>query len=101
MNMTAALDITIGLVLMYLVLSLFCTTINEFIASLTRLRANSLKGALEELIDNPGLLSLFHNHGFIDGSKIATSGGVQKTTPAPAAGTPPVAPNPYPSYLPG
>ena len=49
MDITSALDIAVGLVLLYLVLSLFCTTINEFISGILRLRASTLKAALEKL----------------------------------------------------
>ena len=96
MNMSAALDIAIGLVLMYLVLSLFCTTINESIANLLSLRANTLKAAIQQLIDDPNLKTLFDNHGLIDGSKVASTAGAQKTTPP---GSP--SPAAYPSYLSG
>ncbi len=75
MDMTAALDVAVGLVLMYLVLSLLCTTINEFIASLFRLRANTLASALEQLIDHAPLKDAFDRHGLIDTSKVAASGG--------------------------
>jgi hypothetical protein len=85
--MNAALDVAIGLILMYLLLSLFCTTINEAIANFLKLRANTLQAAMQELIDDPKLKALFDAHGLIDGTKSASAGG----TPAPAGS--------YPSYL--
>ena len=75
MNLSAVIDTAIGLMLMYLVLSLFCTTINEIIANWLKLRAKTLKGALEKLIDNDQLRTLFYNHGLIDGAKVAATAG--------------------------
>jgi hypothetical protein len=51
----AVLDIAIALVLMYLVLSLMGTVINEFISTTINLRSKTLKSALEKLLDNPDL----------------------------------------------
>ena len=87
MDITAAIDVAIGLVLMYLVLSLFCTSINEFIATLLRLRANKLRDALTQLIDDPNLKQAFDLHGLIDTAKIAASGAKKSTTPTPPPGT--------------
>lgn len=78
--MSAILDVCIGLVLMYLVLSLFCTTINEFIAKILNLRATTLQGALEQMIDDPNLKALFDDHGLIEGSRVAASAGRFKST---------------------
>ena len=55
MNANAALDIAIGLILMYLVLSLVCTSVNEFISTALDLRAASLKQGLEHIIDSKTL----------------------------------------------
>jgi hypothetical protein len=85
MDVTAALDIAAGLVLMYLVLSLLCTNVNEFIAGIFRLRANTLQAAMQQLIDDPNLKTLFDNHGLIDGAKVAASGGAKQRTAATAA----------------
>ena len=52
MFQNAAIDVTIALILMYLMLSLLCTVINEFIATKLKLRAKSLASALEQLLDN-------------------------------------------------
>ena len=43
------LDVAIGLSLMYLILSLFCTIINEYIASVLKLRAKGLEKGLTAL----------------------------------------------------
>jgi hypothetical protein len=52
MSVSGALDVVIGLVLMYLLLSLICTITNEFIASVLKLRASNLRRGIEELVDN-------------------------------------------------
>ncbi|HEU5046223.1 MAG TPA: hypothetical protein VFT64_00095 [Rickettsiales bacterium] len=71
MNNTA-LDVAIGLIMMYLVLSLFCTVINEYIAAFLQLRAKTLKQSIVKLLDVPSLLADFYDHGLIDGSRSAS-----------------------------
>src|SRR5262249_61163843 len=66
MSTTAVLDVSIGLIMMYFVLSLVCTTINEFIAQLLSLRARTLSSGLDRLIDDNGLLRAVRQHGRID-----------------------------------
>jgi hypothetical protein len=68
------LDIAIGLILMYLILSLICTTVNEAIAGLTKLRARALRTGISELIDNSAVLSTFNGHGLINGVHAALNG---------------------------
>ena len=46
------LEIAIGLVFLYLLLSLICSSINEFIASLLNSRAANLEKTLHHLLDN-------------------------------------------------
>jgi hypothetical protein len=97
MFQNAALDVAIGLVLMYLVLSLVCTVVNEFIASQLRLRSRSLAAGLREIIDDPVVRNAFYSHGLIAGTK----GAIQRATPLkPDPSTP--APQPvdvHPSYI--
>jgi hypothetical protein len=69
MSLNVILDVTIGLMTMYLVLSLVCTSANEFISSLFKLRAVNLRDAMQSLIDDPNLRSAFNNHGLIAGAK--------------------------------
>ena len=76
MALSAAIDTAIGIVLMYFVLSLVCTVVNEYIATWTNLRANTLRGALEQLIDVPKLRADFYDHGLIDGANAATGAHV-------------------------
>lgn len=76
MFQNAVIDIAIGLILMYLVLSLVCTVVNEFIATKLRLRATSLESGLKQLLDDPTLREKFYGHGLIEGiSKSVARGG--------------------------
>ena len=75
----AALDVAIALVVMYLTLSLLCTTINEFIATKLKLRAKALAGALEQLLDHAPLRTAFYRHGLIMSTRRATATGPQTT----------------------
>ena len=50
---------------MYLMLSLLCTAVNEYIATKLSIRANTLRDALKKLIDDPALLTNFYQHGLI------------------------------------
>jgi len=79
MFQNAAVDVAVSLILMYLMLSLLCTVINEFIATKLRLRAKSLASALEQLLDNPTLRGTFYRHGLIVTNKRATAIGPQST----------------------
>jgi hypothetical protein len=75
MTVNSVVDVAIGLIFMYLVLSLVCTSINEYIATLFNLRAKTLAGGIRQLIDDPALHQLFSNHGLVDGAKAATGRG--------------------------
>lgn len=74
MNSNAVIDVGLGIVLMYLLLSLICTMVNEFIASVLGLRAKTLGKGLEALIDNDQLLRAFRVHGLIAGQSSAAGG---------------------------
>jgi len=54
MEAFVALDVAIGLVFVYLLLAIFCTAINEWIAGLFRLRARNLRTAVSRLVDADG-----------------------------------------------
>ncbi len=74
MIQNAALDVAIALALMYLMLSLLCTIINEFIASkLLGLRAASLASGLQQILDDPLVRQKFYGHGLIAGSTNAVA----------------------------
>lgn len=79
MTFSGFIDIGIGLMLMYLLLSLICTTLSEILQNALKWRAKSLASAISLLIDNPGLRAAFYNHGLIRtmgaGSPGPASGG--------------------------
>lgn len=52
MSINAVIDVTIGLILMYLLLSLVCTIVNEFIGTFLGWRAKNLARSIERLIDD-------------------------------------------------
>jgi hypothetical protein len=81
MGWGAALDTAIGLVLTYVVLSLVCTVVNEYIATWLNLRAKTLASSLESLLDVPMLKADFFNHGLIDGAKSTSGGGLGSYLP--------------------
>ena len=74
MNTNAVIDVGIGVLLMYLLLSLVCTMVNELFSSVLALRAKTLATGLKSLIDNDQLLQEFQKHGIIAGQS-ATAGG--------------------------
>ena len=65
MGLNAAMDVVIGLGLMFLCLSLICTTINELLASLLGWRARSLAVQIAQLVDDPALRSAFYANGLV------------------------------------
>ncbi len=65
MGNNAAIDVAIGLILMYLLLSLIVTVVNEIIATAVDLRAANLKDALADIIDNDTLRKDFYDHGLV------------------------------------
>ncbi|HEY2153818.1 MAG TPA: hypothetical protein VGH34_23635 [Vicinamibacterales bacterium] len=90
MFQSAALDVAIGLVLMYLLLSLVCTVINEFISSQLSLRSKSLASALREMLDDPNVRAAFYKQGLVASAISA----VKRATPlmtSSAPSTPPAA----------
>ena len=77
------LDVMIGLVFVYLLLALLCTTVNEWLAGLMKLRSKNLAAAIKQLLDSqpgPGadagwFLKKFYEHPLIAGMlKPGTSG---------------------------
>ena len=75
MGSNAVVDIAIGLMLMYLVLSMLATVINEFIATQLKLRATTLKDGLQHILDDATLRTAFYNHGLIASGNDAVGGG--------------------------
>jgi len=69
------LDVMIGLVFVYLLLAVLCTTVNEWLAGLMKLRSKNLAAAIKQLLDSqpgPGgdagwFLKKFYEHPLIAG----------------------------------
>jgi len=60
-----AIDVAIGLVLLYLILALMCSTLQKFIAGLLSLRAKHLYSAIGAMLDDQkhtGLAKKFYDH---------------------------------------
>lgn len=92
MTFSGFIDIGIGLMLMYLLLSLICTTLSEIFQNAMRWRAKSLFTAISLLIDNPELRAAFYNHGLVRTLGAASRGGSAGSSDvASAAG--------HPSYI--
>jgi len=65
---SAILDTAIGLIYVYLVVSLIVSAANELLAALFRWRANNLFLGIRELLQDPsttGLISSFYGHPLI------------------------------------
>jgi hypothetical protein len=75
MGPNAFVDVAIGLVLMYLGLSVFCTVINELLATVLRLRATSLATGIAQLLDDPTIRADFYSHGLINCAKEVSASG--------------------------
>jgi hypothetical protein len=56
------LDVAIGLVFVYLLLALLCTTVNELIATVVKRRASFLDKGLKRLLGSDELKRLFYEH---------------------------------------
>ncbi|MFN2530535.1 MAG: hypothetical protein ABR555_04470 [Pyrinomonadaceae bacterium] len=52
---STVLDVAIGLVFVYLLLAIMCTSANEILAALTKSRQNLLKKGISQLLDNQSL----------------------------------------------
>jgi len=72
MPSNAIIDISIGLILIYLVLSLICTIANEFVANIVSLRARTLRAGITRLIDDQDLRALFMDHGLIASAQVSS-----------------------------
>lgn len=64
------LDIAIGMVFIFLLLSLLCSALNEFLESLMKNRAKDLERGIAELVGDPantsGIIDLIYNHGMVN-----------------------------------
>lgn len=59
------LEVAIGLVMVFLLLSLICTSVNEFIAAVLNLRAKDLEKGIRELLGDPALAEKLYWHPLI------------------------------------
>lgn len=59
------LEVALALILVYLLLSLVCTAVGEFIAAALRLRAKDLEKGIRTLLQDPEVLRRFHAHPMI------------------------------------
>jgi hypothetical protein len=71
---SAMFEVAIGLMFIYLVLSLVVTAVNELIAQVTSLRARTLAKALPQIVDNAALLGNVLNHGMVNGGASVSKG---------------------------
>ena len=64
------LDIAIGVVFIFLLLSLLCSAVNEFIESLFKYRAKNLERGVAELLGDPdhttGFVKALYDHGIVN-----------------------------------
>jgi hypothetical protein len=58
MDVNAALEVGLGLVIMYLLLALLCTVFTEIISTVLAWRAKNLREGIERLLDDPNFASL-------------------------------------------
>jgi hypothetical protein len=64
------LEVAIGIVFVYLLVSLFCTAVNESIAATIQQRGKNLKAGLQNLLNDPDFTALaqqFYSHGLVCG----------------------------------
>lgn len=85
MSFSGFTGVAIGIVFLYLMLSLMCTVINEIVATVLKTRATFLAATIREIIDDPAVLAAFYSNGLISTSQAAAngpaSGGAPQTTP--------------------
>ncbi|HEY2292463.1 MAG TPA: hypothetical protein VGM86_17330 [Thermoanaerobaculia bacterium] len=67
---SSVLEVAIGIVFIYLVLSMICTTINEGFATIVNKRGTNLFEGIKNLLNDPaftGLAQQIYSHGLVDG----------------------------------
>lgn len=70
MNVLTSLDVLIGLIVIFLVVSLACTVINEWIDALLHTRAQQLRNSISQMLSSANDNALgqqFHSHPLIQG----------------------------------
>jgi hypothetical protein len=67
MNVSAIIEVAIGIVFIWIVLSLATIQIQEWISSWLQKRAKDLEGSIREMLANPNLTAYFYDHPIIRG----------------------------------
>jgi hypothetical protein len=62
---SAILEVAIGMVFVYLLLSLICSALNEFIEARVKNRAKGLEKGITNLLGDPALIAKFYEHPLI------------------------------------
>src|SRR6476659_8808441 len=68
---SSILEVVIGVIFVYLLISLICTALNEAVASLLQKRGRNLFEGIKNLLNDPtftGLAQQVYNHGLISGT---------------------------------
>src|SRR4051794_39012227 len=60
-------DVAIGLIFIYLLLSLICSALNEILESWLKMRARDLERGIRELLGDPGMVKKLYDHPLISG----------------------------------
>lgn len=68
MSFSGILDIAISLIFLYLLISLVCTSVNESIATVLKLRSRSLSVGIAKIIENEELKNRFYANGLVKGA---------------------------------
>ena len=83
---SATLEIALGMIFIFLLLSVICSTINEWIASILNLRGKTLRSGIRRLLDDPEgklLARHFYDHPLVQGMASKTGqGGLPSYIPA-------------------
>jgi hypothetical protein len=83
---SSVLEVAIGVIFVYLLLSLICTALNEGIASVINKRGKNLFEGVKNLLNDPeftGLAQEVYHHGLVDGlSKNASKPGMPTRLPS-------------------
>ncbi len=82
MQVSAFLDVAVTLLSAYVLLSLLCTTLSEFITTLLRTRATTLKRSVSALLDDPNLSKAFFESGLIQSMNSSSGAGKKPTLPS-------------------
>jgi hypothetical protein len=100
MSLTVVLDIVIGLSFIYFLLSLFCSWVNEALASGLNKRGKFLFDGLREMLQDPAKITSFVKHPLIESlDKVRQSSGLTRAQ-VDADPTHAVRLEVFPSYLP-